>query len=253
MDEASVNRELSVDDLDEIASNLVQLANRKGGKDNITHVIIEAAGSPEDYSELYLKAATVKSLDVFRFLNFEELMRVMHLTYELPLRAGQVLFEHGADDARFMIVVDGEVKLTDESGDESQVGPGSHFGEMSLVGSAPRTSRAVATKPGTLLVMERGPFFELMRREPSLAMKCMWSFVTTLSERLGKTSEALLKVRAGREGEVNWTEQALWGVTSPDILPRDMLPEGLREMTKATASAPPPPPPPLPPGVGGKS
>ena len=253
MDEASVNRELAHDDLDGIAANLVQLANRKGGKDNITHVIVEAVGSPEDYSDLYLKAATIKNLDMFQFLNFEELMRVMHLTYELSVRDGQVLFEAGVDDERFLIVLEGEVVLTRDNGTESRVGPGGHFGEMALVAPAVRTARAVAASAGTLLVMERTPFSQLMRHDTSLSIKCMWSLVTSLSSRLGKTHEALAQlVNTGAVAE-GADEQTLWGITIPTLSPRELLPEVLREKTKNATAGPPPPPPPLPPGIGSKS
>ena len=249
MDEASVLRELGGDDLDVIAGNLVQLANRKGGKDNITHVIIEALGSQSDYVNLHMKAATMKGLDVFQFLNFEEMTRVMHLISEKRYRAGEVLFNEGDEDDRFMILLEGEIVLSRGGGELSTLNPGAHFGEMALVSTATRSATAVAGTASVLMEIKRDQFFRLMRGDTSLAIKCMWSLVTTLSNRLRLTTGEVARL-SELTGEKPSGPAEMFGVTVPVMGPEEHLPEALKEMTKSSPMAPPPPPPPLPPGVG---
>lgn len=249
MDEGTVFRELQGDDLDQIASRLVNLANRKGGKDNITHVIIEALGAPEEYVNIQLKASTMKGLDIFQFLNLEELIQVMQMSTELVLRGGEVLFEEGKEDDRLLIVLEGGVVLSRKGKELATVGPGAHFGEMSLVGPSERSATARSQAGSTVLSLEREPFFRLMRNNTSLAIKCMWSIVTTLSGRLKETTGELLAIREG--GDISDAQSdTLLGITVPLISPKDLLPKGLRELTNIPEAGPPPPPP-LPPGLKG--
>ena len=80
--------------------------------------------------------------------------------------AGDVLARQGGPADKFYIVVDGELELVrEEDSGEQQVGTfgsGHFFGEVSIMRDSPRSATLRATKPSTLLAMERDTFRELM-------------------------------------------------------------------------------------------
>jgi hypothetical protein len=80
--------------------------------------------------------------------------------------AGEVLGRQGGPADKFYIVVDGELELVQEKdGSEEQLGTfgkGHFFGEMSIMRDSPRSATVRASKPSTLLAMERDTFRELV-------------------------------------------------------------------------------------------
>ncbi len=62
---------------------------------------------------------------------------------------------------------------------------------MALVDRSTRSLTAVATEPTRLVVLGRKEFYDLIKREPTTAVKLLWSFVQVLGARLRKTTSEL--------------------------------------------------------------
>ncbi len=69
-----------------------------------------------------------------------------------------------------------------------EFGPGAHFGEMALVNDAPRSATVKALESMDLLAIGRAEMMSLMRVDPVLAVKILWTVVQSLSSRLRATS-----------------------------------------------------------------
>jgi PPM family protein phosphatase len=67
---------------------------------------------------------------------------------------------------------------------------------MALIDASTRSTSAVATEPVKLLSIARHDFYEILRKEPPLAVKLLWSFVRVLAERLRATTAELTDVRS---------------------------------------------------------
>ena len=84
---------------------------------------------------------------------------------------------------------------------------GQHFGEMSLVDRSVRSLTAVASAGSRLIAIRRTEFYAIIKKEPKLAVKLLWSFVQVLAARLRKTtadlSDALQGERPGDSAEEN--------------------------------------------------
>jgi CRP-like cAMP-binding protein len=65
---------------------------------------------------------------------------------------------------------------------------------MALVEDAPRSATVVALEPMDLLVIGREQMIGLMRVDPVLATKILWTLVQSLSARLRVTSAEALEV-----------------------------------------------------------
>jgi len=80
----------------------------------------------------------------------------------------------------FYLILSGKVKiaLPDEEGKEvilSILGPGDHFGELSLIDGQPRSASAVTMEESTLLVVGRDRFRACLAENPDIAERVMVS------------------------------------------------------------------------------
>ena len=118
---------------------------------------------------------------------------------------GTALFHERQPGDRVMIVLSGTVKLAKGDTVVAELTRGNHFGEMALVDRSVRSLTATAAEGTRLVVIHRKDFYDIIKREPALATKMLWSFVQVLGARLRKTtndlSDALHGDRHGQETE----------------------------------------------------
>src|SRR6185436_6602843 len=101
-----------------------------------------------------------------------------------------------SDGEEFYIILSGEVEVTKGGRPLTVLGPGVHFGEMALVDRSPRSATVRARTETRLMSLSRRAFYQLVRTEPVLSSKLLWSFVQVLSHRLRATNEALSDARS---------------------------------------------------------
>ncbi|HLV60354.1 MAG TPA: Stp1/IreP family PP2C-type Ser/Thr phosphatase [Fredinandcohnia sp.] len=186
LDEAETQRLLSTESPDRLPRILVDLANERGGRDNITVVIVRATGAadPERVSEAEARLQAIQRIPLFRHLTYKEQMAVLAIAHSRSWDAGRIIVEEGQPGDQLFIVVKGRVSIETEGQVLAELRPGAHFGEMGLIEHAPRFATVRAVEPTTCVVLGRNELLALMRREPVLAVKLLWSLVHALSERL---------------------------------------------------------------------
>jgi PPM family protein phosphatase len=144
-------------------------------------------------------------MQMFRYLSYKELVRVSNIAEMVELAPSQVIFSQGQPGDAMYVVLSGTVRLTKGETAVAELTRGHHFGEMALVDRSVRSLGAAAAEPTRLVVIHRKDFYEIIKREPSLATKMLWSFVQVLGHRLRKTtndlSDALHGDRHGQETE----------------------------------------------------
>lgn len=186
-------------DLEAAANGLIDLANRKGGKDNITAVLLRLGeGDAVDGARarrLQLKREVLSKMPLFQRLAERELLRVMQVAEVVRYEEGQHVVREGERGDELFIVLEGRVHITRGDAVLSEVGPGEHFGEMALIRSMPRSATVTAQEESQLIVLHRRDFFDILRKETELAVKLLWQFVGVLADRLEQTSRDLSKAR----------------------------------------------------------
>ncbi len=180
----------------EVPKSLVKRANDGGGHDNITTVVIRVAEESTESvdmraADLSLKLEVLKGMPLFRYLSYKELVRVMNITETVEFEAGHTFLEEGGAGETMYVMLDGQVRLHKGERTITTLGKGQHFGEMALVDRSPRSLSATCTKPSRLISIRRKEFYEIIKKEPSLSVKLLWSFVQVLAERLRKTTTDL--------------------------------------------------------------
>lgn len=170
----------------ELPRRLVALANERGGRDNVTVVAVSVAGAPapEALGEVEARFEAMRRIPLFRHLGYKEEMAVLSLAVTRSYPPGaEIVVEEGAA-AELFVVVRGRVAVEKGGEKVAELLPGGHFGELGLVDDAPCPATVRALEPTRCVVLSRAELLGLMRREPVLAVKLLWSLAQLLSERL---------------------------------------------------------------------
>lgn len=205
LDDTDISRMLSLTEVKDIPGRLIDMANTRGGKDNITALIIqvpENADGSDRAAEINFTLDTLKSIPLFAQLTYQQLVRIMNLTRIIPFGAGDVLCYEGEIGEELFVILRGEIELWTGGNLVAALGHGSHFGEMALIDATPRSATARAVTDGKLLLINREDFYEILRKEAPLAVKLLWSFVQELSARLRQTNADLQLARSHESEEI---------------------------------------------------
>ncbi len=187
---------LDEQDGDVAVRDLIELANKKGGKDNITSILVRVGGSGEadDGSRarrLAQKREALANMPLFSRLQERELLRIMEVAELLQYDPQEEVMREGDRGDQLFIVMDGQLQILRGEQVLSEVGPGEHFGEMALIRSMPRSATVRAVDHCELIAIRRSDFFAILRKEYELAVKLLWQFLGVLADRLDQTSRDL--------------------------------------------------------------
>jgi serine/threonine protein phosphatase PrpC len=180
---------------DESVKALVKLANDRGGKDNITVLVVkvgeEGATDTDRARRLALKRDVLANMPLFARLTERELLRVMQAVEVREYKDGDVVIREGDKGDELFIVLDGKVRVS--RGDQvlTSLGQGEHVGEMALIRSVPRSATVTAAGAAELIAIRRADFFEILRKEHEVAVKMLWQFLGVLADRLDATNSQL--------------------------------------------------------------
>jgi serine/threonine protein phosphatase PrpC len=196
--------------------SLIKLALDRGGRDNVTAVVVRIGGGETSEGlarakRLATTRAVLAKMPIFAKLTDRELLRVMQAFQVRECDDGQVVIREGDRGDELFVVLDGQLRVTRGDATLAHLGPGQHVGEMALIRSAPRSATVTAVGHTALIGIRRPDFFEILRGEHEIAVKMLWQFLTELAQRLEQTSNELQDARR---------ELAAEDVTS-DIFPDD--------------------------------
>jgi serine/threonine protein phosphatase PrpC len=174
----------------------IDAANRAGGRDNITVLLLEVEPDTRQHPARMGMLERVEFLhDIFLFaqLNDQECVRVNRVLYELSMPARTQILRKGTDGDEFYIVVHGEVGIYDGRTHLTDIGPGGHFGEFSLLEDARRSADVWAKSDCTLLLIKRSDYLQLVDEDPVLGLKVYQAFLKHLADRVRDLSTRVIR------------------------------------------------------------
>ncbi|MET0285883.1 MAG: cyclic nucleotide-binding domain-containing protein [Polyangiales bacterium] len=182
--------------LDQVAARLVALANQRGGHDNISALVVTVGDTrTERHALAQLKLETLRIGTLFRFLNYQELVKIANLTDVRHFVADESIFEEGAEGDELFVVLKGRVGVRKGDTVIAELGQGEHFGEMALLDRGPRSASVRAIEETKLLAMKRKDFLGIVKHEREMGVKLLWQFLGVFTERLRNTSRELGEAR----------------------------------------------------------
>jgi CRP-like cAMP-binding protein len=153
------------------------------------------AATEDRAEELQRKVDVLKQMPLFQHLTYREIIRVLNVTEVKEYAPGTAIITEGTYGEELFILLKGRIRLHKNDAFITFLLPGSHIGEMALVDRIPRSASATAEDPSRLLILRRREFYEIVRKDPSLSVKLLWSFVQVLADRLRKTTAELSGAR----------------------------------------------------------
>jgi CRP-like cAMP-binding protein len=128
-----------------------------GAKTNITVLLVRIpdadAGVDMLAREVNLKIDALAKMPFFRFLAYQELVRVLNMTEVRTYQIGDEIVKQGQEGDELFIVLTGQVRVHTGDAIITRLGAGQHFGEMAMVDKAPRSASVSADDPTKLLVI----------------------------------------------------------------------------------------------------
>jgi PPM family protein phosphatase len=182
----------------ELPKRFVDLANERGGKDNITAVVVAVQGDStvaQEAAEAQSRMEALRKIPLFRHLTYKEQTAVLSIATTRTFPGGREIVVEGQPGEELFIVIRGRVAIEKNGVEIAELRAGGHFGEMGLIDNAPRSATVRATEPTRVMVVSRTDLMNLMKRESILAVKMLWSFVQVLSDRLRAVNTELSEAR----------------------------------------------------------
>ena len=191
---------LAGSDIGEVPRRMVELANAGGGHDNITAMVVRVSDgdtqeAADRASDLANKVEVLQAMPLFKHLTYKEIIRVLNITRVRHFPPGETIITEGDVGEELYVILGGKVRLHKGGTLITHLPRGAFFGEMALVDRSPRSASATAEESTRMLLLRRTDFYEIIRKEPALATRLLWSFVQVLTERLRKTTAELSGAR----------------------------------------------------------
>ncbi|HEY8209072.1 MAG TPA: Stp1/IreP family PP2C-type Ser/Thr phosphatase [Myxococcaceae bacterium] len=183
----------------DLPKKFIALANERGGKDNITAVVVQMGGEgavvSEETAEAQSRMEALRKIPLFRHLTYKEQTAVLSIATTRTFPGGREIVVEGQPGEELFVVIRGRVSIEKNGVEIAELRAGGHFGEMGLIDNAPRSATVRASEPTRVMVIARSDLMNLMKRESILAVKMLWSFVQVLSDRLRATNSELSEAR----------------------------------------------------------
>jgi CRP-like cAMP-binding protein len=117
---------------------------------------------------------------LFERCSSRELDLLQSAATEMEFPVGKELTTQGELGRHFMVIVEGEAEVTRDGTQIARLGPGSFFGEMSLLDGQPRTATVTTVEPTRVLMLTTDAFNGALAAMPSVDRKML----TVLAARL---------------------------------------------------------------------
>lgn len=111
----------------------------------------------------------LRSIPLFEGLSRKERREVARHADEVDIDEGREIVREGEFPYEFFAIEQGTAEVRRGEQHLTELGPGDFFGEMGLIGNAPRNASVIARSPITAIVMTGSAFRQVARELPDVA------------------------------------------------------------------------------------
>lgn len=140
--------------------------------------------------------ALLKKMTLFKGLDSLEMVQVSKRVRRRTVAPDEVVATMGSPGSSLFVVCAGQLEVSVPRGETrellGELGPGSHFGEISLIDHGPRSAEVRATAQSELLELEEKGFRELLDFSAELKERLYTNLLLDLCARIRHTNDLLL-------------------------------------------------------------
>lgn len=125
-------------------------------------------------------AQMLSRIDLFAGLSGRQLKQLTARAKEVHHEPGQSVTSEGNVALGFHLIVEGEALVTQGGVERRRLGPGDHFGEISMIDGQRRSATVTAETPLRTITVSHATFGELLDQDPGFAR----TLLTVLCARL---------------------------------------------------------------------
>ena len=122
------------------------------------------------------------SVDLFSGLSKRQRRKLLDGAKEITHTADQEVAHEGLGALAFHLILDGHASVALHGQEVRTLGPGDHFGEISMIDGRPRSATITATDRLTTLVVPHEDFERLLSHEPEFARALLGTLCARLRE-----------------------------------------------------------------------
>jgi CRP-like cAMP-binding protein len=115
----------------------------------------------------------LRSVSLFQGLSRRQVAQIVKLGREVEFSPGETIVERGLRAMDFYLIMKGQASLRVPGRRTRLLGPGDHFGEISVLDGGPRTATITAENRVWVLRLDRSKFIPLLDRHGSIARKIL--------------------------------------------------------------------------------
>ena len=183
--------------VDGLAKLLIDQANVRGGRDNITAIVVSVdPGQTGPLGDPIKKLDVLRRISLFKQMDYRDLLRILSAATLRTCAAGEYVVREGDATGGLFINISGTIEISKNGRKLASIPPGQFVGEMSLMDNSPRSADIIAVEPTRLMVLDRDDVGALMRQNPFLAIRLLTAICKVLNQRLRTTSDELVQFKA---------------------------------------------------------
>jgi len=188
------------DEYEHIPAQLIDVANRRGGKDNITVVLLAVEGPEQKEgeqkdTEINRGVDVLRSNPLFRGMTYPEMLKILPSTSVREFQPGTTLLFEGDNPEYLYIVQEGNLAVYRRDEQIAQLGPGDYVGEMAVFSDEPSSATVVAQTPAQCLTISCNDLLAILKKSPEIGFKVQSSLIKVLCRRLRDTTNELAWTR----------------------------------------------------------
>jgi CRP/FNR family cyclic AMP-dependent transcriptional regulator len=126
--------------------------------------------------------AMVARVDVFSGLSSRQVKKLIDRARRVQHESGHEVAAEGLGALAFHLVLDGHASVTVGGEEDRTLGPGDHFGDISMIDGKSRSATVTANEPMTTLVVQHQEFERLLGEEPDFALALLGTLCARLRE-----------------------------------------------------------------------
>jgi CRP/FNR family transcriptional regulator, cyclic AMP receptor protein len=118
-------------------------------------------------------AEFLAGVPLFKGLSKRHLRKIAQLTEEVRFDPGATIAREGEPGDTFYVITQGRARVKRGGRTVARLGPGSFFGEISLLDGGPRSASVEAETVLSALALDRGEFRSVLEAEPPVTLKVL--------------------------------------------------------------------------------